>query len=167
MNVTWMVSWTNQSEAWISRWARVLKGTRQKSAWTFYAADLAMRWGNSLLSSLESGPPIMVVTPSLKHDHAYFFGKMFSQEIGCGFLSLPWEEKVSVADQKTKSRQQRKELRLTLRSEKEKFIKEQKDQLNWVFIDDIWTTGTTAEAVYDALGKPRSYRVLTLFRRLR
>jgi predicted amidophosphoribosyltransferase len=64
-------------------------------------------------------------------------------------------------EQKKRTRQQRRKKELCL-NEKYSYLKA---NFQYVFIDDIWTTGSTAQAAWRALGRPKLFHVVTIARR--
>lgn len=174
IQLRWVVSWQNQREAWISRWARSLKGYRQGMTWSLYAQDFTEAQGQELLddSLIQSeGRMILLISPSVFVDHAFLWTKALAQELGSRALFFPWLEKnhngnaVPHKKQKQLTLQERSSKKLELRPEFQSYILENSRKYSWIFVDDIWTTGATAEAVYEALGHPPHYQALVFFRR--
>jgi hypothetical protein len=164
--------WKNEPEAWASAWARCLKGKRSKEAWNILAALFLRARGQETIEGLSFsgvGRRLIVVTPSQKADHAYHFANALCERAGWIHLSFCFAEDATTAPipQKGSNRNLRSQKRFYLQPEKKLSpLVCSKDLYHWVFVDDIWTTGSTAEATYEALERPKYFSCLVFFKRI-
>ncbi len=108
------------------------------------------------LSLLPSPPPqgLFYVTPKdKKTDHGSEWAKAFSVALGIPTYRLVLPSK---GNYKTKNRQERWNERAVLNSYPLGFL-----QHYW-FVDDVLTTGATAQAVWASLGRPDSFKAVTI-----
>ena len=107
--------------------------------------------------------PTFIPSPSRSHktrDHAFQLTQALSFYFG-GEVKNILSRRVDFEFQKTKTKRQRANVMI----QSEKTISSQK---TFVFVDDVLTTGATARAVFQALGRPKNFFIFTLaWRRLR
>lgn len=95
-------------------------------------------------------------------DHAALLAKCFSKITGRPHLSSL--ERVNIKRQKQLNRSERQKNTLRLSGIESREINSKQ---SIIFIDDVVTTGATAQAAYLALGKPKNFRVWALAHRPR
>lgn len=141
-----------------------LKGARQKWAWKYYA-QMFLRI--HLFSEFRSYTQIIVVpapAKSKKPDHAHYWAEALAE--GLGALLLPCLMKIEPAAsyQRTKGRSERNQIRFEVR-ENSTLPEVSSRATLWIFADDIYTTGATSRAAYEALGSPVNFEVWALSKR--
>jgi hypothetical protein len=97
---------------------------------------------------------LFYVTPENKKiDHGSEWAQAFSEILGVPAYRLTLS---SQGNHKTKTRQERWSERVVLNSYPTNFLR------HYWFVDDLLTTGATAQAVWASLGRPESFKVVTI-----
>lgn len=162
----WMVTWQNRHRAWMSLWAKHMKGNQSK-LWKHAAhCTVSQFLAQPYFSKTCQNQKIIVIDPSQKPDHSYWFAFHFSAAISAQHLPYVLV-KNSQASQKFLNRHQRQ---LVIQQYSLKNTDEIKQHLQdptvlWIFIDDIVTTGATWKSAYQLLGKPSSFLVISWLQR--
>lgn len=94
-----------------------------------------------------------VIPKNKKSDHGAEWAQAFSQVMGVPSYSLILPNK---GNYKTKNRKQRWTERVVLNSYPSDLLE------HYWFIDDVLTTGATAQAAWQSLGRPLSFRVVVM-----
>jgi predicted amidophosphoribosyltransferase len=152
---TWI---PNQSRA-LSLLVESLKGIHMTQAWRFWAKEVL--WGivqedcGHNIINADHFTPTLVPAPSSsgRRDHAFLLAQGLHELTG-------WELKNCLqrtTQQQQKELDKRARLRVSLQAS-EKISDEQAV----LFIDDVMTTGATAQAAYLALGRPKNFFIVTL-----
>ncbi len=151
-----LINWQAQKSDIVSTLALNLKENNNRNQWRFLAWQLLKM--NSQLKITKN--TVIIPAPAKVNqaeDHAFLLALAI-----CEITYLPMKNILtrtnSTAEQKTKSQSERKKMTLYSLEKNSKLI-------DVVFVDDIVTTGSTAIAAYEALGKPQCYQVLSLIRR--
>lgn len=102
---------------------------------------------------------VIIPAPSFSNERAYHsltMAEILSKESGIKVVDTL--RKIEAVGQKKLNKKQRARLRLnTVSSEQYKKV---------IFVDDVYTTGSTAKASYWALSRPEEFLCITIFRRL-
>ena len=136
-----------------------LKGRYRREAWAFWAKEFT----RAQAEFLPRGPLKLVSAPrraSGHRDHAYFFAEMLSRETGIPWAGSPFQKRSERQQRRLAGEERARALTLVKTTE----LKPSPETF-WVFIDDIVTSGATAEAVYQALGRPPRFEIWCLARR--
>jgi predicted amidophosphoribosyltransferase len=134
---------------------RVLKGAWAENAWNRLAAQFARQY--CVANPIRSLPSVLVPAPSKnfeEKDHAQLWAESLSGE-----FSWPVSKALTRATLGDQKRKDRKERWLTHLQTSDSFDLKAK---SYIFVDDLITTGATAQAAWIALGKPIHYEVWTL-----
>ena len=157
-NVRSLIEWNSGNGAAITLLVRALKGDRCARAWQELAAEFA--WRQPALTRLERRK-LVFCTPASPQacDHAWLFARALSE-----IYSVPWLRMFSAfGAQKQKARLSRGE-----RFHRTFFVNPIVDRYpdaHWVLVDDVITSGATAQAAYLALRRPKTFAVWTLANR--
>lgn len=133
-----------------------LKGGGLPEAFEYLATRfLAQR---SLVSSLDNDSTVIIPAPASEafaQDHAYEWGLQLARLMGVRLLNPL--NRVESAPQKSLKKQERlaKKISVSKGLELHDFEK-------IIFVDDVITTGGTALAAYEALGRPEGFEVWTI-----
>jgi predicted amidophosphoribosyltransferase len=137
-----------------------LKGPRGGNAWT----SLAERFVTQRMGREISAFPIQIVPapPSdcSKIDHAYLWARGLAAALGAEVL--PCLVKSKSARQRGSARKQRQRIKIDLNEKYSSLNEGTSKQKLWIFADDVLTTGSTANAAYEALGCPENFEVWVL-----
>ena len=141
-----------------------LKGGYNRQAWEHYAKLLAKkRW---VYSHSEISRPMRIVPAPARSegakDHAVYWALSLAHEMSAEFT--PCLRRTTHQHQRKMDRGARGLLTLEL-NEKYTGLFEGYSNYLWIFADDVLTTGSTAQAAYEALGKPPHFEIWTLARR--
>ena len=157
-----LVRWKNQKHAWMSTWARQLKGN-QSRAWSLLAQQTAEAMiQHRILQKIPSGATLVVVDPSSKPDHSYWYAHHLARLLHAEHLAFSFV-KNSEQELKNLGGQERLLCLNHYRLQKTDLIKYHLNQPHvfWLFIDDIMTTGATAKSVFQLLNHPQSFLALS------
>lgn len=137
-----------------------LKGPWRRSAWQFWAREF-LRVQQGKLPAEKICLVSSARRPKGRADHSSFFGEALAHEMGVFWVGAPFEKRHH-REQRRRARDERGEpLSLVKTTGTPAF-----DQaLTWVLVDDIVTTGATAEAIYRALGRPPKFEIWCLAHR--
>lgn len=141
-----------------------LKGSRQKWAWHYYAAKFLRI---HLFSEPRNYRRIIIVPAPAKTkspDHAYFWAQALAAGLGALFLPCLQRIETDNSYQRVKGRAERDQIRFEVCENSTLPMISSLETL-WVFADDIYTTGATARAAYEALGSPVNFEVWALSKR--
>lgn len=169
LSIGGLKSWTlfqwhpNESDS-VSRLILSLKKGRNRAAWGPYAKEFVRRF--LLVNRIEGKKVVFVPAPSRsisELDHAYWLAHALHQELG-GHI---WRglRRDSDRHQRESDRGERALLRFSL-IENSTWPQTIESQTLWIFVDDIVTTGATARAVHNTLGRPENFMVWALARRM-
>lgn len=117
---------------------------------------------------VHSKKKVFFIPPSTsgEPDHAYFWGKAFSEVFESSLVINAFVKSDDSMSQKSLSKSQRHRMNY----EAPYLTEIQKNfagpNYEFIFCDDIYTTGSTAMAAYRALGEPENYKVWVLARRI-
>lgn len=165
LSVHSLFEWVPGLQEVLSHLVWALKGTEGKELWLSYAEEF---WRRYLISVPEKQPRKMLFIPSPSKsgevDHAVLFAEAlsaFSASSVCRCL-----RRSDSCSQKKKTRAQRLRIQMEW-AENYTWtrFKEGSAECRIVFVDDVLTTGATARAAWNALGKPRDFAVWTLAQR--
>lgn len=153
-----LIDWSSENDSFIRAVLMSLKGPRRSLFFKVLAGEFFMRL--QYLPSLKRDCPLTLIpcpSKSFSKDHGFFWTQALSKE-----LNLPVQQALSPlgvhSDQKSKN--------LFLRGERKFLLTVNECTLkdkNLVFVDDVVTSGATAKAAYQTLGKPASFMVWSLF----
>jgi predicted amidophosphoribosyltransferase len=122
---------------------RCLPEARQRLLWAF----------KEFLNVWPRPRTICCVVSRTPHDHGLAMAQGFAKLYGCSLIPL---QLPSNAKYKTQLRRERYRARRVLRDSSQRV-----EGPVW-FVDDVLTTGATALAVWESLGRPKDYQVVTM-----
>jgi predicted amidophosphoribosyltransferase len=145
-----LLKWTDDREA-VGRLIKCLKGPHSKYAFKKLAGEVLRR------ASFKD--KILIVPPSKreKFDHAWNFGEALGEFSGAELLS-PFLIQNEELEQKRLNKMERSTLTFAL----SKQVKWRAKHGGFVFVDDLITTGATARAAWNALGRPTRFSAWTV-----
>jgi predicted amidophosphoribosyltransferase len=152
LQVTTLFRWGYANDS-IGEMLRLLKGEYHGRAFERLAKSFSQR--RSALGVSE--PFVLVPSPPKivgEADHAHLWAKALSQ-----YWRMPLNVclgRSSQNEQKQLSGLERRQRRM-VRLKNEQGVEDQKCKI--VFADDVYTTGSTAQAAYEALGRPKRFEV--------
>ncbi len=137
-----------------------LKGRRGGTAWTY----LAERFVTQRMGREISEFPIQIIpappSGSCEIDHAYLWARGLAAALGAEVV--PCLVKSKSTRQRGSARRQRQRIKMDLNEKYSSLINSPSSQKLWIFADDVLTTGSTANAAYEALGCPENFEVWVL-----
>jgi len=156
--------WSTSNQAALSHLIYSLKGGGNPQVYWRLAKILS---ASALCRNKTPFQPVFVAAPAKKfgdRDHAYCLaralGDLWVAPVTSGLT------RISRGSQKTKSRWNRHELRMGWKDEKSMTPPNRaKVQTVTIFVDDVVTTGATANAAYKALERPENFEVWCLVER--
>ncbi len=159
-----LYEWPPGQSDMLSRLILNLKGQGNDIAWNYYARNLVKkRWGSDFADVIR---PIRVVPAparnELNRDHAAQWAKCLAREMSAELT--PCLKRTSQKHQRELDRGERGLVTLEL-IENSTGLLEGYSKYLWIFADDVLTTGSTAQAAYEALGRPPHFEIWTLARR--
>jgi predicted amidophosphoribosyltransferase len=156
--------WYPSASDSLSRLIISLKRGRNRGAWCAYAKVFV----RAFLAAIELQGKQIIYVPAPprfigQYDHSFWWAKALQAELG-GTL---WQglKRTSKLSQRDSDRAKRALLEL---STIENYTRPQVQgpDVVWIFVDDIVTTGATARAVFDTLGRPKNFMIWVLARRM-
>lgn len=160
MQIQSLYDWSPGQSDLLSHLILWLKGPRQRQAWKYYAQRMAQRHWRP-----QEGKVIVVPAPATRpsaHDHASLWGQSLAEALGAEFL--PCLRKSGSFSQRGADPGTRSLIELEL-IENYTEVVGFSTQIQWIFADDIVTTGSTARAARRALGSPVNFQVWALAQR--
>ncbi len=160
----YLFPWVPNENPTVSRLLTHLKGSNRKTSWSYYGELFSRK--RSVEKKLLA-KRIFITPPSAnsKPDHAFYWGKSLSSIYQAPLLSYDLIKKSEGPSQKTLNRSSRQKIEFYVK-DLNRLIKEYPyNEYEYVFCDDIWTTGSTAQAAHCALGQPTHFRVWVLSKR--
>ncbi|MCB0356298.1 MAG: ComF family protein, partial [Bdellovibrionales bacterium] len=117
---------------------------------------LVEMWLSDVLTFYKKARSSLCVVPSprrswAKYDHAHSLAQALAEKLSLPLIDCLERENQEV--QKRKSKQQRAAIKIGLKTQ---FLDWQFNEV--IFIDDVITTGSTLQAAWIALGKPRHFK---------
>ncbi len=147
-------------------WAHSLKGNHPE-AWEQIAEVTinAMATGG-VFQNLTPGRTLIVVDPSQKMDHSYWYAHHLARRLNAQHLPF-FFVKNSEQKQKELNRFHRygRELQYRLANKDQIHLLHGEFTTTWLFVDDVITSGATATSLYTLLGCPRHFIALSWLRR--
>ncbi len=161
LNVRALFLWTRHSDRDLRPLIYALKGGRQRTAFALLAREFSFSLSETHYLANEDTVVVPAPRRSVSKDHAY----RWAEALGA-IWQWPVRELLDFHDprrgslQKQRRRSERYQLEFKL---KERFTRKQRI----VFVDDVITTGATAQAAYEALGQPAKFETWVLVARPR
>lgn len=157
-----LFNWRPGESDLLSKLILFLKGGKAVWIWRHYAQWLAKREIGTINHAL---PLYIIPAPAKKRghkDHAYVLGEALVSLIG-GRL-FPCLSRVSTTHQRFADIHERSFAEMEV-LEKYTNSEDLAGTAVWIFVDDVVTTGATAQAAYRALGCPANFQVWALAHR--
>ena len=169
-----LIDWTSENDYFIQRLIQSLKGEKGSPFFSVLARELWIRI-YQLQSVYTENSYILIPCPArpkfhflehllgwnnsteIKQDHSFYWSQALNRQTGFPIYSALTANPKQTA-QKRKSLLERKTRHFTL----DKNISLPKNK-TFVFTDDIVTSGATANAVYHALGRPKTFMIWSIF----
>ncbi len=153
-----LFNWSEENDFFI----RLFLNSLKKGGPSFIFNKLILEFLNRAFQ-VTSLPFSSVLVPAPPHplyclrDHAFCLADALARFSGLPLKNPLLRVSFKTSMQKQKNRQERKEMRFYLR---EKNFLKQNEKI--IFVDDVLTTGATAQAVYSALKAPKEFMIFTL-----
>lgn len=164
--------WNAKNDSLLRPLVYGLKGGRQSQAFLTLAERFSFHLSESRLGpvvsaqlSTELSPLVFIPPPrrSASPDHAFCWGKALSGIWNFPLIdALVWDDDADCEGATRKTSTQKRKSRLERRQRKFKpgpLSEAIPAQAGVIFVDDVVTTGATAEAAYVALGRPKPFVV--------
>lgn len=160
VKTSYLFQWSPWASDSLSQLLIEMKGTKNKSAWTFYALEFWRAYcaENKFIIPQQS---LLVPAPAkslYSLDHAGLFCKALSEVSGLPRMPLLMRTSSSV-DQKMKNKIQRRQIKIEIH---EKISRESVGPYHIILVDDVLTTGATALAAKQSLLGVKSFEVWAL-----
>ena len=166
-----LIDWTEENDQFIRKLLLSLKGPKGSIFFKFLAREFFFR----IQHQLNSSPCILVPCPPHsssyfltsflgiqnfcfnKKDHSYYWGKALSEWTGYPIKTY-LKRNFDSTSQKRKKLLERKKIIFNQDPSKTLPL-----NTNFIFTDDVLTSGATAKSIHLALGKPKPFWVWSLF----
>ncbi len=155
-----LFNWTPSNDRFLRPFIYSFKGGRNVRSARTLAQEFNFERG--LFMSTDTLTFVIPPGKTRKGDHAWLFGSMVVQSWPSARLIEPFVS-LNTNSQKQNSLQQRTKIQLNVNDT----ALDQAALRNCIFIDDVITTGSTAQAAQQALGYPKNFAVWTLVNRPR
>ncbi|MES2857361.1 MAG: hypothetical protein V4692_15935 [Bdellovibrionota bacterium] len=110
---------------------------------------------------------VFIPAPSSKKDHAFLLAKVASSLTRSEYFS-PLEAIGDLRRQRDKSKEERSNREFRIKTDMVNLVNDLVDsRRQFIFIDDVITTGATVLAAFEALGRPKKFEAWSLARRPR
>lgn len=136
-----------------------LKGRKSRLAWSYLAQSFVTQRMGREIKALSMQ---IVPAPSSngKIDHAYLWACGLATALGAEIT--PCLVKSMNTRQRGATRKQRERIKFDINEKYSSLVNSLSNHKLWVFVDDVLTTGSTANAAYEALGCPKNFEVWVL-----
>lgn len=155
-----LLVWNETNGNWVRPLIESLKGGFPSNELrTLLESDLTKRIQNSD-SNIEPQKTYVVPAPSKKRgakDHAFVLAQEYANILGYPLVNPL--VRIDQGAQRGRSRQERTQIRVEL---DKNYKPEQFASAKIIWVDDVLTTGATAEACHKAMGSPKNFSVWTL-----
>ncbi len=158
LSVYSLFDWAPQQSDLLSNLLLSLKGPNQAAAWAGWSKHF---WLQRALHLSHEGPIVFIpaASSSGKTDHAAHFSQALAQLSGGGWMNVL--QKTTKSHQKHQNRDQRAGVNIGCHVKNAAISNE----VLYVLVDDVLTTGSTALSSFEALGKPKNFEVWSLAKR--
>jgi predicted amidophosphoribosyltransferase len=161
-----LFDWNPWESDLLSGFVADLKGTKGTDMWTYWSQQFV--WHQDLLGAEKNYLLCPCWGRSSRPDHATLFARGLSQFLYSEIHSVFIDSHLAPGQTKRLSHQERKKRAINheIFSQLERPWRPQKSKGDRViFVDDIVTTGATAEVAFKVLGCPEDFEVWSLFYR--
>jgi hypothetical protein len=145
-----------------------LKGDQKANNWFYYARTFMALRGTQACIPSKNLKKVFFHAPGQRkqRDHAYYWAYFLSLLYGAPLEKNFFTRKQTNTAQKELNRQERKKIELIPNELEQLGLKYPTAQYEYIFCDDVLTTGATSIAAFVALGKPKNFSVWILARRM-